>query len=397
MKHKLIIAVGLFTFVAGFTAGYGVHEAIPRRGIESKFAQVVRIIDDVYYREVPRERLDDAVFTAMAAALDPHSEYFDAQGWARFDEDMKSELHGVGIRVEADLASGFIKIVAPIEGSPAAAADVRPGDLIVAVDGASIKGKPLDAVVRLIKGPEGTGVKLRIRRGEAEPFDVDLKRAVVKIPAVKSRLIGDVGYVRFGAFSENVAKEFEQHVARLASKGATAWIVDLRFNSGGLLDEAVQLGSLVVGKKLIVETRGRSSKEPKVGERDAHPALAGKKMVVLVNDGSASASEILAGALKDHKAATIVGVRSYGKGSVQIPMALGDGTRFKLTTALYYLPGGRSPHKDTPDDKDFGIDPDDEVKMTEEEQLALLKWWSDESKPEPKDPQLEKALEVLKK
>lgn len=393
MKHKLILAVGLFTFVAGFTAGYGVHSAVPKSGLQGKFDQVVRLIDDLYYREIPRAQLDTAVFTALAGTLDPNSEYFDAQGWARFDEDMKSELHGVGIRIEADLASGYIKVVAPIEGSPAAAAGVMPGDLIVAVDGTSIKGKPTDAVIRTIKGAEGTEVTLTLKRGEADPFDVKLKRAVIKLPAVKAHRFGDVGYLRIVGFSEEVTKEFERNVATLNAK---AWIIDLRFNTGGLLSEAVDLASLVVGKKTIVETRGRRSKETRAGERDAHPALAGKKIVVLVNEGSASASEILAGALQDHKAATIVGVRSYGKGSVQIPMALEDGTRFKLTTALYYLPAGRSPHRDNAEDKDYGITPDHEIRMTDEQINALFKWWASESGEPSGDPMIEKALELLK-
>lgn len=272
-----------------------------------------------------------------------------------------------GLGLEVTMANGVIKVVSPIDGTPAAKAGLKPNDLIIAIDGKSIQGMTLSEAVTHMRGPVGSTIKLTIKRGKAKPFDVTLKRAIVKIQSVKSQLEdGDVGYIRISSFNEQAGSGVRAAMKALRKKAGSKLVgvvLDLRNNPGGLLDQAVAVASDFLNKGEIVSTRGR---RPEDAQRfDAKPGdiTNGLPMVVLINAGSASASEIVAGALQDHHRAILLGTRSFGKGSVQTIIQLPEGGAMRLTTARYYTPSGRSIQRE-------GIEPDIIVPAAKIERIA---------------------------
>jgi carboxyl-terminal processing protease len=338
------------------------------------------------------------------SALDPYCQYFTKKDYEDFhSKTISGKFFGVGVLVETDRGSGYINVVTPLEDTPAFAEDILPGDKITEVDGASTKGKPLQEMIKRIKGEPNTKVTLTIWRKGRDPFQVTLTRAVIKVNAVRHQVLeGGIGYLRITNFTR-MMESFDQAVADLKAKGIRALVIDLRFNGGGLLDECVKLSDRFLPEDaLIVSTKGRTggdNREMKATSGDDLPAW---PLVVLVNEGTASASEIFSGAMKDHKRGALVGARTFGKGSVQTPFPLPDGSYIKLTTAKYYTPNGTSVHREQ-GKREYGLDPDYLVEMTADEYAKLIKKWNDErirkgdaKVEEFKDLQLEAGLEVLR-
>ncbi|HEX7900540.1 MAG TPA: S41 family peptidase [Planctomycetota bacterium] len=408
-KPSLVAALlPLYAVVFGLL-GLGTGIQIGKRSAGDGAAKVGDALDRIqkrWYGEVAPGALLDAAVEGMASKLDPYCEYYTAQEYKDFeDQHMRGQFGGVGIIVGSDPKTGFMTVETPIEDSPAFAADILPGDQIREVDGASIKGQPLQDVVRKIKGEPGTPVTLTMsRKGREQLFKVTLTRKIIVVKAVKPKMLNDgVGYIRISDFTE-MMEQFDAAVKDLQAKGMTSMVIDLRFNGGGLLTECIALSDRFLDAGVIVTTRGKTPEDLREASAKKGDTLPPMPLVVLVNQSTASASEIFAGAMKDHGRGTLVGTRTFGKGSVQTPFTLSDGSHLKLTTARYFTPKGTSVHKEE-GKKDYGLDPDFLIEMSQEEESALMRTWNDERivkgerPPIPegfKDHQLEAGLEVLK-
>jgi len=310
------------------------------------FGDIFERIRAQYVEEVEPSDLIEAAIDGMLTSLDPHSSYLSPDDAADMRVQTRGEFGGLGIEVTQE--EGFVKVVSPIDGTPASEAGIESGDFITHVDGESILGLTLDAAVELMRGPVGSEIIVTIvREGETEPFDVSIIRDTIKLTAVRSRLVGDSVVLRVTTFNNqttpNLEAGFEEQVEEAGGlENVNGIVLDLRNNPGGLLTEAISVADAFLEKGEIVSTRGR---DPEEGERfnaTQGDLSEGKPIVVLINGGSASASEIVAGALQDHRRAIVVGTKSFGKGSVQTVMPLrGDGA-MRLTTSRYYTPSGRS-------------------------------------------------------
>jgi len=321
------------------------------------FGDVFERVRSSYVEEVGDKELIESAINGMLSSLDPHSSYLDPESFADMQVQTKGEFGGLGI--EVTMENGVVKVVSPIDDTPAAKAGIQPGDFITHIDGESVIGLNLSDAVDKMRGPIDSDVKLTIVRGTADPFDVTLKRAVIKIQSVRSHLEGNVGYVRITSFSEQTdlgLRNAVEDLKKQAGDKLVGLVLDLRNNPGGLLDQAIAVSDDFIEQGEIVSTRGR---DPKAGQRfNAEPGdlTNGLPMVVIINSGSASASEIVAGALQDHHRAILLGTTSFGKGSVQTIIPLPGHGAIRLTTARYYTPSGRSI-------QGSGIVPDIEVKQ----------------------------------
>jgi carboxyl-terminal processing protease len=317
------------------------------------FGDVFEKVRSEYVDDVSDDSLIEGAINGMLTSLDPHSNYLNAKNFNDMKVQTRGEFGGLGI--EVSMENGLIKVVSPIDDTPAARAGLKPGDLITHLDGTPVQGMTLPEAVEKMRGPENSEVTLRIRRSGRDPFDVKLVRAKIKIQSVRSHMEGDsIGYVRITSFTEqtdvglaNAMKGLKQQ----AGNKLAGIVLDLRNNPGGLLDQAVAVSDAFLDKGEIVSTRGRRTDDAQ--RYNAHPGdiTGGLPMVVLINGGSASASEIVAGALQDHHRAILLGTRSFGKGSVQTIIPLPGHGAMRLTTARYYTPSGRSIQAK-------GIDPD---------------------------------------
>ena len=308
------------------------------------FGDVMEKTKSSYVEEVSDKKLIESAINGMLSALDPHSSYLDAESFRYMSEQTKGKFGGLG--VEVTMEGGVVKVVSPIDGNPAQRAGLKSGDYITAIDGQQVMGMSLDEAVSKMRGKLGTKVKLQIRRPNEKPFDVVLKREEIKIQSVKDAIKGeDVIYIRISSFNEDVDKMTAKAIANAQKKiknKAKGLVLDLRNNPGGLLDQAIAVSDLFLNKGEIVSTRSRNEEDNiKYSAKDGD-ILNGLPIVVMINDGSASASEIVAGALQDHKRAVILGEKSFGKGSVQTLIPLADYGAMRLTTARYYTPSGRS-------------------------------------------------------
>ena len=308
------------------------------------FGDVMEKTKTSYVEEVSDKKLIESAINGMLSSLDPHSSYLDAKNFKYMTEQTKGKFGGLGI--EVTMEGGVVKVVSPIDGNPAQRAGIKPGDYITMIDGEQVMGMTLDEAVSKMRGKLGTKVKLQIRRPNEKPFDVTLKREEIKIQSVKDEIkADDVIYVRISSFNEEVdtmtAKAINQAQKKLKNK-ATGLVLDLRNNPGGLLDQAIAVSDLFLDKGEIVSTRSRNEEDNIKYSAKEGDILNGLPIVVLINDGSASASEIVAGALQDHKRAVILGEKSFGKGSVQTLIPLANYGAMRLTTARYYTPSGRS-------------------------------------------------------
>lgn len=308
------------------------------------FGDVMEKTKTSYVEEVSDKKLIESAINGMLSSLDPHSSYLDAKSFKYMTEQTKGKFGGLGI--EVTMEGGVVKVVSPIDGNPAQKAGIKPGDYITAIDGEQVMGMTLDEAVNKMRGKLGTKVKLQIRRPNEKPFDVTLKRDEIKIQSVKNDIKSDdVIYVRISSFNEEVdemvSKAIKQAQKKLNNK-AKGLVLDLRNNPGGLLDQAIAVSDLFLDKGEIVSTRSRNEEDNIKYSAKEGDILNGLPIVVVINDGSASASEIVAGALQDHKRAVILGEKSFGKGSVQTLIPLANYGAMRLTTARYYTPSGRS-------------------------------------------------------
>jgi len=326
----------------------GITVAAPERpgASLSLFTEVFSEVRANYVEPVTDQKLVEGAIKGMIGGLDPHSGYMDAKEYKEMMVQTKGEFGGLGMQVTME--NSLVKVISPIDDTPAARAGIRPGDLILAIDDAPVTDMTLSDAVDKLRGPVGTQVKLTMRRQGVDPFELKLTRGDIKVDPIKSRLVdGDIGYIRITNFSERTASGLEVAISDLKkqSKGKLAGIVlDLRNNPGGLLDQAVAVGNDFIDKGEIVSIKGRNANETRKFEAQTNGDLVrGLPIVVLINGGSASASEIVAGALQDLHRAVILGTRSFGKGSVQTVLPVKEsGGAIRLTTALYYTPSGRS-------------------------------------------------------
>ena len=309
------------------------------------FTEVFSRIKSDYVEPVEDKKLLEDAVQGMLAGLDPHSAYLDADSF----KDMRVETEGQfgGLGIEVTMENGFVKVVSPIEDTPAARAGVKPGDLIIRLDDKAVKGLTLTEAVRFMRGKPGSDITLTIvREGATKPLKITLTRAVIKIQSVKSRMLeSGFGYVRVTQFQAGTDKGLAEALKKLETenKGTLrGMILDLRNNPGGVLNSAVGVSDAFIDKGLIVYTEGRVADSKMKLSATPGDLLSGAPMVVLINGGSASASEIVAGALQDHKRAVIMGTKSFGKGSVQTIIPVSNGAALKITTARYYTPSGRS-------------------------------------------------------
>jgi len=361
-KTRVILLTGIVAvFVAGVMAwnpsqGYQQATAATDYRQMDKFAQIMDAVKRTYVEDKTDEELIDGALAGMLSSLDPHSTYMNKDMYKQMQVETSGEFGGLGIEISS--AQGGIRIISPIEDTPADRAGVHAGDLIIKIDEQLAKDLSLVEAVKLMRGKPGSSIVLTIfRKTETKPLAIKIVRDVIHVKSVKSAMLAP-GFVwlRVAQFQEQSSKELKEQIAKLKKdaggkfKGA---VLDLRNNPGGLLDQAVEISDMFLNKGGIVSTKSRVGSNMQFDAKEGD-VLDGTALVVLINNGSASASEIVSGALQDNKRAVLMGTKSFGKGSVQRIIPLPDGTAFKLTTSLYYTPSGRSIQA-------TGIDPDIEV------------------------------------
>jgi carboxyl-terminal processing protease len=367
-----------------------------------KVAQAGKIIKENYVYEVKPDKLYDGSISGMLTSLDPYSCYYTQSEYKKFNESVEGKFGGIGIEIAIDQDDKFPKVVTPLEDTPASKAGLLPGDKIISVDGVPAKGMMLEQVVDMIRGKVGTNVMLRIIRGNHPSFDCKLTRSIIQVQNVRYKVLEsegkNFGYVRITSFVANTIELFDKAIQHLQEKDIKGIIVDLRFNGGGLLWVCVELADRFLDNGIIVKTAGRKNSDTVTYTARTSDTLPAYPLVVLINEGSASASEVFAGAVKDHKRGTLIGTRTFGKGSVQTPFPFKDGTAIKLTTATYFTPSGKCIDKIINRKRgisDYGVEPDVTVELTPEEQIQLLRHLSASQPDNFVDKQLTKAIEIL--
>ncbi len=307
------------------------------------FGDVFERVRADYVEEVSDLELIESAIRGMLSSLDPHSSYLDPKSFQDMRVQTKGEFGGLGI--EVTMENGLVKVVSPIDDTPAFRAGVQPGDLVSHLDGDPVLGLTLSEAVEKMRGPIDTDIVLTIRRAGQEPFDVTITRDVITVRSVRSRLEGEVGYVRLTAFNEQTTPGLKAAIKELkeeAGESLQGYVLDLRNNPGGLLDQAISVSDAFLSQGEIVSTRGRHADDAQRFNAREGDLAEGLPIIVLINGGSASASEIVAGALQDHGRAIIMGTRSFGKGSVQTIIPLSGNGAMRLTTSRYYTPSGTS-------------------------------------------------------
>jgi len=315
---------------------------IPLKQINA-FADIFERIKESYVEPVSDEQLLDYAIKGMLSGLDPHSVYLKQERYTELNEGTSGKFGGLGIEVVWE--NGLVTIIAPIDDTPAAEAGLQSGDLIIGIDGDALTGNDLRSATEKMRGEPGTPISLTIvREGKTEPFDVELIRAIIRVSSVKRQRLSDrIGYLRITQFQSQTSESFRKQLKMLREiKDFSGLILDLRNNPGGLLNSAISISDAFLTEGTIVSTKGRRPDNNSVHKATSIDLLDGKPIIVLINAGSASASEIVAGALQDHKRALILGTSSFGKGSVQTVINLGAGDGIKLTTARYFTPNGTS-------------------------------------------------------
>ncbi|MEE3045832.1 MULTISPECIES: S41 family peptidase [Thalassospira] len=308
------------------------------------FGDVFEQVKAKYVEEVDDKQLIEAAINGMLTSLDPHSSYLNMDNFEEMQVDTRGEFGGLGI--EVTMEDGFVKVIAPIYDTPAEKAGLQPGDFITHIDGTAIRGMTLNDAVEMMRGKVNTDIVLTIiRKGEQAPFDVTLTRAVIKIQSVRAEAKDDIGYIRITKFNEQTFSGLQRAIGDMRDQigpEIKGLVIDLRNNPGGLLDQAISVSDAFLDKGEIVSTRPRDTQNTERYNARSGDLAEGLPIVVLINDGSASASEIVAGALQDHRRAVIMGTRSFGKGSVQTILPMPGNVALRLTTARYYTPSGKS-------------------------------------------------------
>ncbi len=347
--------------LAGALVGAGLTTAVTQTRLLSSTSAVaasaetyrnLNLFGDIFekirtdYVEKPDEaKLIEAAVNGMLTSLDPHSSYMDAKSFRDMDIDMRGQFGGLGI--EVTMEEGQLKVVTPIDETPAFKAGIITNDIIREIDGEAVQGLTLTQAVEKMRGPLNTNVKLKIERpGRKDALEFTLTRSNIVVPAVRARVEGDIAYIRISTFSEQtfdgLKRSIEKLTAEIGPDKIKGYLIDLRNNRGGRLDQAVLVSDAFLDRGEIVSTRGRNTDESRRYDAKMGDLTKGKQVVVLINGGSASAAEIVAGALQDHKRGVVMGTRSFGKGSVQTIIPLGSNGALRLTTARYYTPSGKS-------------------------------------------------------
>ena len=344
------------------------------------FGEVLEKINEEYVDEINQSESMDSAINGLLQSLDPYSAYMSPEIFNEMQTETSGEFGGLGI--EVSMESGVVKVISPIDDTPASRAGIKAGDYIVKIQGIQVQGKTLTEAVDLMRGPVGSSIELTVRRrGEKKALTFNITREIIKIQSVKADLLEkDIGYIRLTSFNENSSKQIEDNIEELEkNKSISAYILDLRNNPGGLLSQAIRISDFFLDNGEIVSTKSRQPSENRKWFAKKGDLTKGKTLLVLINYGSASASEIVAGALKDHKRAIILGENSFGKGSVQSIIPLKNKGAIRLTVAKYYLPSGKSI-------SEVGVSPD--IEISEEGEEFRIKTKTDN--------QLNYAIKLLK-
>ena len=344
--------LAVFALATGMTLGLAspaLAQSSPTTSAETYrllnlFGDVFEQVKSKYVEEVDDKQLIEAAINGMLTSLDPHSSYLNMDNFEEMQVDTRGEFGWLGI--EVTMEEGFVKVISPIYDTPAEKAGLQPGDFITNIDGKPIRGLGLNEAVEMMSGKVNTDIILTImRKGETAPFDVTLTRAVIKIQSVRSEAKDDVGYIRITKFNEQTFSGLQRAITELRDQigpEIKGLVIDMRNNPGGLLDQAISVSDAFLDKGEIVSTSPRDTENTERYNARPGDLADGLPMIVLINDGSASASEIVAGALQDHRRAVIMGTRSFGKGSVQTILPMPGNVALRLTTARYYTPSGKS-------------------------------------------------------
>ena len=357
------------------------------------FGDVFEIIGKEFVTEVDNVDALESAINGMLSSLDPYSGYMNIDKYEKMQIETEGEFGGLGIEVTMD--EGFIKVIAPIEGTPASEAGIKAGDFITHLDGEQILGKTLQEAVELMRGPVNTKITLSIARknqnDEPEYFDIDIVRKSIVVDSVQYAIIDNVGYIKIVTFNEQAEKGMLRAIKKIRSgignEKNKGFIIDLRNNPGGLLSQAIGVSDSFLEGGEIVSTRGRNNDISRFNARKGDITY-DKPIIILINEGSASASEIVAGALQDHKRAIILGKKSYGKGSVQSIIPLGKDGALRLTTAHYFTPSGKLI-------KDIGITPDIEIEQKNDDRITFIKTDGEVIEEIKNDSQLSYAINLL--
>ena len=326
------------------------------------FGEVLDKIKNDYVDEIDQVEVMDSAINGVLQSLDPYSAYMAPELFKSMQTDTKGEFGGLGI--EIGMEAGVVKVVSPIQDTPADKAGIKAGDYIVRINDIQVQGKTLMEAVKLMRGPVGSEIKLSIRRKNTKKvLEFKIKRAVIEVKSVETKILNkqkNIGYIRLKSFNQNTDKQLFDEIKKMEQDNPVGYILDVRNNPGGLLTQAISITDFFLDDGEIVSTKGRKISETRKFFAKAGDGINGKPVIVLINNGSASASEILAGALKDHKRAIILGESSYGKGSVQSIIPLRNGGGMRLTISKYYLPSGKSI-------SEVGVSPDIMVEESEED------------------------------
>ena len=352
MRARIFAAVAAILLLTGPVPAAGQSNTTETYRLLNLFGDVFERVRADYVEDVSDEELIESAINGMLTSLDPHSSYLNAKNFREMQVQSRGEIGGLGI--EVTMESGLVKVVSPIDDTPAHRAGLKSGDLITHLDNEAVLGLTLSEAVERMRGPPDTDIMLTVRRADREPFDVTITRAVIKIRSVRSRAEGEIGYVRIISFSEQTLGGVERAMTKLRAEiggDLKGLVLDLRNNPGGLLEQSIKVVDFFLDRGEIVSTRSRHPDDAQRFNAKPGDSADGLPIVVLINGGSASASEIVAGALQDHRRAIVMGTRSFGKGSVQTIVPLEGHGAIRLTTAQYYTPSGRSIQAK-------GIDPD---------------------------------------
>ena len=374
MKKVLTLFLFCFLFQQVNSAENEIYKKI------DLFGEVLEKINKEYVDEINQSESMDSAINGLLQSLDPYSAYMSPEIFNEMQTETSGEFGGLGI--EVSMESGVVKVISPIDDTPASRAGIKAGDYIVKINDVQVQGKSLSEAVDLMRGPVGSGIELTVRRrGERKALIFNVVREIIQIQSVKADILEkNIGYLRLTSFNENSGKQIEREIKKLEkNKDVKSYILDLRNNPGGLLSQAIKISDFFLNNGEIVSTKSRKPSENRKWFAKKGDLTNGKVLIVLINYGSASASEIVAGALKDHKRAILLGENSYGKGSVQSIIPLKNDGAIRLTVAKYYLPSGKSI-------SEVGVSPD--IEIDEENDDFRIKTETDN--------QLEYAIKLLK-